>query len=304
MIWQPVSSKLSTSITQGSKHWDLWLLSAIICTQVRGHAVEVLKRTDDEELRYYLLQLVQALRYEAVDNSRLATFIVQRASKNPVLGVLLHWWEFWWEIHSNAVKIWMSYSLNLLLPSKVDDVVQFVHCYTALGGHSASIRWSNNNFWISVAAAFRGMKIEEQERGIRPVTHCKLHASNWCPLCKFGRRRFICWVWPFSLRQITLYIVIWDCWTYFSCDYLGASTLEERELARLGWQNAWRVPLVCIQATAEESLVNDLIHNRIARDLVVKIRNNDLRILRFMAAWKVKRVQVPLHWMERSQFWS
>lgn len=59
--------------------------------QVRGHAVEVLKRTDDDELRYYLLQLVQALRYEAVDNSKLATFIVQRASKNPTIAVLLHW---------------------------------------------------------------------------------------------------------------------------------------------------------------------------------------------------------------------
>lgn len=27
--------------------------------QVRGHAVEVLRKTDDEELLYYLLQLVQ-----------------------------------------------------------------------------------------------------------------------------------------------------------------------------------------------------------------------------------------------------
>jgi HEAT repeat protein len=30
-------------------------------TQVRSHAVEVLGRADDEELRYYLLQLVQVL---------------------------------------------------------------------------------------------------------------------------------------------------------------------------------------------------------------------------------------------------
>ena len=29
------------------------------CLQVRGHAVEVLQKTDDEELLYYLLQLVQ-----------------------------------------------------------------------------------------------------------------------------------------------------------------------------------------------------------------------------------------------------
>lgn len=56
--------------------------------------MEALERMDDEELRYYLLQLVQALRYEAEDDSRLARFIVQRASRNPVLGILLHWWAF------------------------------------------------------------------------------------------------------------------------------------------------------------------------------------------------------------------
>ena len=36
--------------------------------------------------------MVQALRYEAEDDSRLATFIVSRASRNPALGILLHWW--------------------------------------------------------------------------------------------------------------------------------------------------------------------------------------------------------------------
>ena len=60
-------------------------------SQVRGFAVESLRRTGDEELRYYLLQLVQALRYEAEDDSRLAAFIVSRASRNPALGILLHW---------------------------------------------------------------------------------------------------------------------------------------------------------------------------------------------------------------------
>ena len=50
-----------------------WLKRALPCSgafrlmlcivlQVRGHAVEVLGRADDEELRYYLLQLVQVPR--------------------------------------------------------------------------------------------------------------------------------------------------------------------------------------------------------------------------------------------------
>ena len=59
--------------------------------QVRGHAVEVLQRTQDEELLYYLLQLVQALRYEATTHSRLSAFLVSRATRNSVIGTLLHW---------------------------------------------------------------------------------------------------------------------------------------------------------------------------------------------------------------------
>ena len=62
--------------------------------QVRAHAVEVLQRTDDEELLYYLLQLVQALRYESSHDSRLARFIVGRAARNPVIGVYLHWYLY------------------------------------------------------------------------------------------------------------------------------------------------------------------------------------------------------------------
>lgn len=53
--------------------------------------MEVLQRTDDEELLYYLLQLVQALRYEAETESRLAKFLIERAIKNSVMGTLLHW---------------------------------------------------------------------------------------------------------------------------------------------------------------------------------------------------------------------
>lgn len=46
--------------------------------QVRAHAVRVLERADDEELQCYLLQLVQALRFERSDKSRLSQFLVQR----------------------------------------------------------------------------------------------------------------------------------------------------------------------------------------------------------------------------------
>jgi len=57
--------------------------------------VATLQAKDDDELLYYLLQLVQALRFEAMDNSRLARFLVIRATSNPAFATFLHWWVSW-----------------------------------------------------------------------------------------------------------------------------------------------------------------------------------------------------------------
>mmetsp|Transcript_623 Transcript_623/g.1491 ORF Transcript_623/g.1491 Transcript_623/m.1491 type:complete len:866 (+) Transcript_623:255-2852(+) len=62
--------------------------------EVRSHAVGVLSRAEDDELQYYLLQLVQALRFEATDDSRLARFLIARAVRNPDIGIYLHWYLF------------------------------------------------------------------------------------------------------------------------------------------------------------------------------------------------------------------
>ncbi|KAJ6195937.1 kinase-like domain-containing protein [Bipolaris maydis] len=62
---------------------------------VRSYAVERLKKADDEELQLYLLQLVQALKYEApgeADDSSLARFLVTRAANSFTLGNFLHWY--------------------------------------------------------------------------------------------------------------------------------------------------------------------------------------------------------------------
>ncbi|GLC43266.1 hypothetical protein PLESTF_000410600 [Pleodorina starrii] len=59
---------------------------------VREHAVQALQAHDPDELSQYLLQLVQALRYEAVDGSRLARFLVARAAEDPPLAIQLHWY--------------------------------------------------------------------------------------------------------------------------------------------------------------------------------------------------------------------
>lgn len=68
---------------------------------VRAYAVDRLRKADDDELLMYLLQLVQALKFEAhpskeaevvVDDSSLASFLIARSAANFKLGNFLHWY--------------------------------------------------------------------------------------------------------------------------------------------------------------------------------------------------------------------
>ncbi|XP_008795925.1 phosphatidylinositol 3-kinase, root isoform-like [Phoenix dactylifera] len=71
----------------------LELLSSVFeSEEVRAYAVSVLERADDEELQCYLLQLVQALRFERSDKSRLSFFLVQRSLSNIEIASFLRWY--------------------------------------------------------------------------------------------------------------------------------------------------------------------------------------------------------------------
>ncbi|KAL4895451.1 kinase-like domain-containing protein [Aspergillus ambiguus] len=68
---------------------------------VRSYAVDRLRKADDDELLLYLLQLVQALKYEdhangdsddVAHDSSLVNFLVTRAANNFKLGNYLHWY--------------------------------------------------------------------------------------------------------------------------------------------------------------------------------------------------------------------
>ncbi|KAG2417340.1 hypothetical protein HFD88_008559 [Aspergillus terreus] len=68
---------------------------------VRSYAVARLRKADDDELLLYLLQLVQALKYEdtshedsddVAHDSFLANFLIARAANNFKLGSYLHWY--------------------------------------------------------------------------------------------------------------------------------------------------------------------------------------------------------------------
>lgn len=68
---------------------------------VRAYAVDRLRESDDDELLLYLLQLVQALKFEKISpeaqdggsrDSSLANFLISRATNNLMLGNFLHWY--------------------------------------------------------------------------------------------------------------------------------------------------------------------------------------------------------------------
>lgn len=68
---------------------------------VRAYAVDRLRDSDDDELLLYLLQLVQALKFESIssevdggdtEDSSLARFLISRATKSLMLGNYLHWY--------------------------------------------------------------------------------------------------------------------------------------------------------------------------------------------------------------------
>ena len=68
---------------------------------VRAYAVDRLRKSDDDELLLYLLQLVQALKFEKISpettemttqDSSLARFLISRATNNFMLGNYLHWY--------------------------------------------------------------------------------------------------------------------------------------------------------------------------------------------------------------------
>lgn len=68
---------------------------------VRAYAVDRLRKSDDNELLLYLLQLVQALKFEHISpdssqdaskDSSLARFLISRATSNFMLGNYFHWY--------------------------------------------------------------------------------------------------------------------------------------------------------------------------------------------------------------------
>jgi phosphatidylinositol 3-kinase len=101
VIWKdPVESKQAVELLQLWISIDvedaLELLSPEFKDRnVREFAVQQLKRADNSELLLYLLQLVQAIKFERMDKkitSPLVEFLIKRGLEDEILGNYLHWY--------------------------------------------------------------------------------------------------------------------------------------------------------------------------------------------------------------------
>ena len=104
MIWSdPVESKQAIELLPLWVSIDvedsLELLSPHFegLSDVRSFAVGQLRRAEDEELMLFLLQLVQAIKFEAIAennqaDSSLVQFLIDRGVRNPILGNSLYWY--------------------------------------------------------------------------------------------------------------------------------------------------------------------------------------------------------------------
>lgn len=79
---------------------------------VRAYAVECLEELSDNEVLLYLLQLVQALKYELYEDSPLAQFLIRRGLTEPrVIGHQL-FWQLMSEAHLSNIR--MRFSLMIV----------------------------------------------------------------------------------------------------------------------------------------------------------------------------------------------
>ncbi|GMH94167.1 hypothetical protein TrST_g4028 [Triparma strigata] len=83
--------------------------------RVRAYAVQCLGVLSDEELRKYLLQLTQTLKFEPFHDSALSRFLLRRALSNPTLIGHIFFWLLKAEMHVDVVRERFGCILDLYL---------------------------------------------------------------------------------------------------------------------------------------------------------------------------------------------
>ena len=83
--------------------------------RVRAYAVQCLGTLTDKELRKYLLQLTQTLKFEPFHDSALSRFLLRRALSNPTLIGHIFFWLLKAEMHVDVVRERFGCILDLYL---------------------------------------------------------------------------------------------------------------------------------------------------------------------------------------------
>ncbi|PLB45877.1 putative phosphoinositide 3-kinase [Aspergillus steynii IBT 23096] len=161
---------------------------------VRSYAVDRLRKADDEELLLYLLQLVQALKYEdhsdgttedVAHDSSLANFLVTRAANNFQLGNYLHWYLMV-ECDDNGpgtlasqrrvfarVEYYFMTELERIHPEHRKTLLRQGELITVLSKISKDIRFSREN---------RILKIEKLKKCLKDPKNDIVHIDPPLPL--------------------------------------------------------------------------------------------------------------------------
>jgi len=111
--------------------------------KVREYAVRCLNKLDDRELKDYLLQLVQALKYEPNHFSPLAVWLVKRALQSPMLLGVPFFWMLKSEIHVPEISERYALLLEMYLRrcgSQREDLFQQARIVTKLNQVALSIK--------------------------------------------------------------------------------------------------------------------------------------------------------------------
>ncbi|KAJ3163607.1 Phosphatidylinositol (PI) 3-kinase [Geranomyces michiganensis] len=127
VVWtDPVEVKQAVDLLQVWVNIDVedaleLLGSTFENSSVRAYAVLQLQKADDEDLQLFLLQLVQALKFEGISDknslqsSPLAEFLIKRAIKNPLLGNYFYWYlmvecedKHWRAMYAKAAYYFME----------------------------------------------------------------------------------------------------------------------------------------------------------------------------------------------------
>lgn len=161
---------------------------------VRSYAVDRLRKADDEELLLYLLQLVQALKYEdhsdgnaedVAHDSSLANFLITRAANNFQLGNYLHWYLMV-ECDDTGpgtlasqrrvfarVEYYFMTELERIHPEHRKALLRQGELITVLSKISKDIRFSREN---------RILKIEKLKKALKDPRNEILHIDPPLPL--------------------------------------------------------------------------------------------------------------------------